>query len=103
MRLREIVTKVLINPIIRTKPRHFRHANHPTRDNMLQELLSPRNITDFVRNLKLHTICASKNLHVLQYVSVHALVRAFVRAHVWSVLLQRHVGYCTLLIFTLIF
>jgi hypothetical protein len=30
---RECVTKVLINPIIRTRARHFRHVYHPTRDN----------------------------------------------------------------------
>jgi hypothetical protein len=33
-RLRELVTKVLINPIIRTRTRHFRRAYHPTRDSM---------------------------------------------------------------------
>jgi hypothetical protein len=32
MWLRELVTKVLINPIIRTRTRHFRRAYHPTRD-----------------------------------------------------------------------
>jgi hypothetical protein len=31
---RECVTEVLINPIIRTRTRHFRHAYHPTRDNI---------------------------------------------------------------------
>jgi hypothetical protein len=35
VRLRELVTKVLINPIIRTRTRYFRHAYHPTRDNIL--------------------------------------------------------------------
>jgi hypothetical protein len=32
MWLRGIVTKVLINPFIRTRTRHFRHAYHSTRD-----------------------------------------------------------------------
>jgi hypothetical protein len=31
---RECVTEVLINPIIRTRTRHFRHAYYPTRDNI---------------------------------------------------------------------
>jgi phosphoenolpyruvate carboxylase len=31
-RLRELVTEVQINPIIRTGTRHFRHAYHPTSD-----------------------------------------------------------------------
>jgi hypothetical protein len=30
----ECVTQVLINPNIRTRTRHFRHAFHPTRDNI---------------------------------------------------------------------
>jgi hypothetical protein len=29
-----IVTKELINPIIGTRTRHFRHAYHPTRDSL---------------------------------------------------------------------
>jgi hypothetical protein len=33
---RQIVTKVLINPIIRTRTRHFRRAYHPTRDCMYE-------------------------------------------------------------------
>jgi hypothetical protein len=32
---RESVTEVLINQIIRTRTRCFRHAYHPTRDNVL--------------------------------------------------------------------
>jgi hypothetical protein len=32
--------KVLINPIIRTRTRHFRYAYHPTRDNMHTEYAS---------------------------------------------------------------
>jgi hypothetical protein len=32
--LREIVIEVLINPIIRTRNRHYRHEYHPTRDNI---------------------------------------------------------------------
>jgi hypothetical protein len=35
MWLREIVTKALINPIIRTRTRHFRRAYHPTRDSII--------------------------------------------------------------------
>jgi hypothetical protein len=35
--LRKLVTKVLINPIIRTRTRHFRHAYHPTRDHIYHE------------------------------------------------------------------
>jgi hypothetical protein len=31
---RQCVTEVLINPIIRTRTRHSRHAYHPTRDNI---------------------------------------------------------------------
>jgi hypothetical protein len=31
---REIVTKALINPIIRTRTGHFRRAYHPTRDSI---------------------------------------------------------------------
>jgi hypothetical protein len=34
VRLREIVSKVPINPIIRTRTRHSRHAYHPRRDNI---------------------------------------------------------------------
>jgi hypothetical protein len=34
MWLRELVTKVIINPIIRTRTRHFRRACHPTSDSM---------------------------------------------------------------------
>jgi hypothetical protein len=34
MWLRELVTKMLINPIIRTRTRQFRHAYHPTRANI---------------------------------------------------------------------
>jgi hypothetical protein len=30
----EVVTTVIINPIIRTRTRYFRHAYHPTRDNI---------------------------------------------------------------------
>jgi hypothetical protein len=33
VRLREVVTKVLIHPTIRTRTRHSRHAYHPTSDN----------------------------------------------------------------------
>jgi hypothetical protein len=32
--IKEILTKVLINPIIRTGTRHFRHVCHPTRDSI---------------------------------------------------------------------
>jgi hypothetical protein len=32
---KEFVTKVLINPIIRTRTRHFRREYHPIRDNTL--------------------------------------------------------------------
>jgi hypothetical protein len=35
---RECVTKVLINPSIRTRTRHFRRAYHPTRGNMITEI-----------------------------------------------------------------
>jgi hypothetical protein len=35
MWLEENVTVALINPIIPTKTRHFRHAHHPTRDSVL--------------------------------------------------------------------
>jgi hypothetical protein len=34
--LKELVTEVPINKIIRTRTRHFRHAYHPTRDNIMQ-------------------------------------------------------------------
>jgi hypothetical protein len=36
--IRELVTKVLINPIIRIRTRHSRHAYHPSRDNILNTL-----------------------------------------------------------------
>jgi hypothetical protein len=39
MWLRELVTKVLINPIIRTRTRHCRHVYHPTRDNIEMYLM----------------------------------------------------------------
>jgi hypothetical protein len=32
--IKRLVTKVLINPIIRTRNRYFRHAHSRTRDNM---------------------------------------------------------------------
>jgi hypothetical protein len=35
MLLRELVTEVLINPIIRTRTRYFRHAYPHTRDNTI--------------------------------------------------------------------
>jgi hypothetical protein len=35
---REDVTKVLINPIIRTRTRHSHHAYHPTRDILVSEV-----------------------------------------------------------------
>jgi hypothetical protein len=40
MWLKEIVTKVLINPIIRTRIRHFRRAHKPTRDSIINENLN---------------------------------------------------------------
>jgi hypothetical protein len=33
-----LVTKVLINPIVRTITRRFRHAYHPTRDILVSEV-----------------------------------------------------------------
>jgi hypothetical protein len=33
--IKELVTKVLINPIIRTRTRYFRQAYTPTRDNIV--------------------------------------------------------------------
>jgi hypothetical protein len=35
---REVVTKVLINPIIGTRTRHSRHAYHPTLDNSFRKV-----------------------------------------------------------------
>jgi hypothetical protein len=37
---KELVTKVLINPIIRTRTRYFRHAYHPTCDNIIRTIKS---------------------------------------------------------------
>jgi hypothetical protein len=37
MWLRELVTKVLINPIIRTRTHYFRRAYHPTCDSMVED------------------------------------------------------------------
>jgi hypothetical protein len=33
---REVITKVLINPIIRSRDCHFRRACHPARDNIIK-------------------------------------------------------------------
>jgi hypothetical protein len=38
VRLRDLITKVLINPIIRTRTPRFRRACHPTYDNLVSEV-----------------------------------------------------------------
>jgi hypothetical protein len=44
---RECVTKVLLNPIIRTRTHHFPCAYHPTRDTLVREVGSSDHIEFF--------------------------------------------------------
>jgi hypothetical protein len=54
MWLREAVTEVLVDPIIRTRTRYFRHAYHPTRNNINMNI--NRNFRRFFSVVKLMSL-----------------------------------------------